>query len=134
MSQADFASLAIRTELADESFDTKATDASDIAVGKQHDCNDVQTVAENGKKTASEVYVPVNYIPDEVLIFIEAWESANWSTKSPCDWMALDEVSIPVSQDTFEPTRSVKVIPPPKRFYRTFWRSITRRIIALSSK
>jgi hypothetical protein len=131
MSQADFASLAIRTELADESFDTKATDASDIAVGKQHD---VQTYAENGKKTASEVYVPVNYIPDEVLIFIEAWESANWSSKSPCDSMVLDEVSISVSQDMFEPTRSVKVIAPPKRFYRTFWRSITRRIIALSSK
>jgi hypothetical protein len=48
-------------------------------------------------------------------------------------YMDLDESVISVSQSMFEPARYLNGNAPPKRFYRTFWRSAAMRILALSS-
>jgi hypothetical protein len=133
MSQSDFASLAIQTELVNESFNTNESEAISIAYGNLHAS---QTDEKSNDTKTSDVCIPVNFIPDEVLAFIADWESTKSTSLCPCDRMALIPV-IPVSQNGFEPVRRLadiaSPIAPPKLFYRTFWRSVTRRIVALSS-
>jgi hypothetical protein len=60
-------------------------------------------------------------------------DSSETPTTSPADCMDLDEVSVPVSMEIFEPIRRLDCFAPPKRFYRTFWRSMAGRILELSS-
>ena len=76
----------------------------------------------------------VDFIPGEVYALLEAWKSSDIATMSPPDRMDLDAVTQPFSVDIFEPVRRVPVAAPPKRFYRTFWRSASRRILALSER
>jgi hypothetical protein len=114
MSQSDFVSLAIENELAVE-----------LAV---------LTTTQNKKKFSSDPYVPVNFIPGEVFAFIAAWEEASTSTApTSSTFVNQDESLVAVSRSVFEPFRRVNDFAPPKRFYRTFWRSVSKRILALSS-
>ena len=50
------------------------------------------------------------------------------------DGSILMEVEFSHSIEIYEPQRISSVMPPPKKFYRTFWRSITRRILEKYSK
>ena len=52
------------------------------------------------------------------------------STMSTC--MDLDAPAVPFSQDMFEPLRCLNGNAPPRRFYRTFWRSVAMRILAMA--
>ncbi len=114
--QSDFTSLAIQAELFDESQDT---DGLTVAIYQ-------------GEISGNLLYAPVNVIPDEVAAFVAAWEASTLATSSS-GHMDLDEIIAPVSQSLFEPTRRLNDFAPPKRFYRTFWKSTSKRLPALSS-
>ncbi len=93
--------------------------------------------AENGSSLksaeANEVYHPVNFIPTEVYELIRNWELAY--LKKQDSIQAFDSMDAVSSESIFEPMRSMSVSnAPPKRFFRTFWRSVTRRIIQLEKK
>ncbi len=80
-------------------------------------------------------YVPVNFIPEEVRAMIKAWQLSEQKRRelleaSPA--MSASNVTAAldaIDQDIFEPMRSIPNAAPPKRFYRTFWRSITRKVL-----
>ena len=113
MAQSDFATLAIKHELSEESQKLK-----DLTIAK---------------KEGEISYVPVNIIPEEVSAFIAAWEVSTLTTMSPSWDMSFDSALVPYSQDRFEPARRLNDFAPPKRFYRRFWSSLSRRILAFSS-
>ena len=89
-------------------------------------------------------YVPVNFIPDEVRAMIKAWELAHLKQLEPHEApgtistdtthhiaMVTDEMTQDHSTpDVQEPRRYITDNTPPKRFYRTFWRSVVRRALA----
>jgi hypothetical protein len=80
-------------------------------------------------------FVPVNFIPDAVCTMIKNWELSELERQN------LAEVSDPVginrvssvpgvlNQEDYEPTRCMREFAPPKRFYRTFWKSISRKLL-----
>jgi hypothetical protein len=125
MAQSNFTSLAVRVH--DESENQHAYEAN-VCIHLNKNAaltTDVKCEAD----CMSNVYVPVNFIPDEVFAFLAAWDASK--TSSP-DGMELDTASIPTSQSVFEPTRRLNDFAPPKRFYRTFWRSMARRVVESS--
>ena len=88
------------------------------------------------RKTAfadeDEDYVPVNFIPEEVFAMIKAWELKQRDLIEVSDSMSVSRAA---SSETFrpedyEPLRVCSLAGPPKRFYRTFWRSAARRVLA----
>ncbi len=75
-----------------------------------------------------EAYVPLNTIEPEVYAMIAAWEAFEISRMKLDEAAgdALDTTSIFCREsDRLTPCR------PPKRYYLTFWRSVTQRIIKL---
>ena len=82
------------------------------------------------QNVSNDDYVPVNYICDEALAIISAWEAA-YQANAGC-------IATDISNAIYEPSRTTGFIvdssKPPKRFYRTFWRSVTRRLVQLSKK
>ncbi len=76
-----------------------------------------------------EEYVPVNFIPAEVYALFTAWEKSNLTTTSLSDHMDFDESSEP-AQLMPEPAQYMA---PPRRYSRTFWKSLSRRILLASS-
>ncbi len=81
---------------------------------------------------ADEIYRLVNFFPDEVYELIRNWE-LTYQIAHTVDSMDTDLIlESQISESDLEPMRSVSVSqPPPKRFFRTFWRSVTRRILQL---
>ena len=75
--------------------------------------------------------VSTNCISNALYGFVGEWEVPTMNLMSSSDGMDIDAASI--SKEMFEPTRRVTDFAPPKRFYRIFWRSASRRILALSS-
>ncbi len=125
MPQPSFTSLAVHQELADESL-PKSEAGVLIFEGKQ------SALLAHVKSGAKTYGAPVNFIPDEADAFLAALESAYLTETNSSDPMDLDTALVPVSCTIFEPARCLKEFAPPKRFYRTFWRSIAKRILALS--
>ena len=122
MSQSDFLSLAFESEPADES----PTTSGEIAVGMYLYR---ESAAQNEDKSQKEVYVPVNAIPDEAYALIATWEASNLTSTTFSDHMEIDEEALnPLTVYFLEPAESA----PPKRYGSTFWRSVSRRILALS--
>ena len=79
-------------------------------------------------------YIPVNEIKPEVLAMLVAWESAKLERQQAQKPDSAMQVVPLESSDSFEferyvPSRCCHTTEPPKRFYRTFWRSISRRIV-----
>ena len=110
MPQPDFAMLAIL--LADDTphFHEAVEDSFDsVSIDRMHD-----------DKSSSGA-------PEEVNV-----ASPSLTETSPIDKMELDEPLVSIIDDMFEPVRTLKVFAPPKRFHRTFWRSASRRMLALS--
>ena len=112
MAQPDFATLAIKDELSDERQNHK-----EFSIRANEGCIS---------------YVPVNFIPEEVCAFIAAWDASTLTFSSSSSDTTLGSASVPFSQHDYEPARRQNDFAPPKRFYRTFWRSVSRRILALS--
>ena len=85
---------------------------------------------------ADEMIHPVNFIPDEVYDLIKNWELAHQKKQElnhAVDSMETESLTdFRRSESIFETLQYVsESAPPPKRFYRTFWRSVTRRILKL---
>jgi hypothetical protein len=77
----------------------------------------------------SDGYVPVNYICPEVYALFAAWESAS-RLRVPSD------PSIPRTVTMQDPkgTQSQDSFGPPKRFYRTAWKSLCRKLKHVDSR
>ena len=86
----------------------------------------------NEDKIREKKYVPVNAIPDEAYALIAEWEASNLTLMVSSDRMDIDEASDSVSANMLESAQSLNVFEPPKRYGRTFWRSASRRILAMS--
>jgi hypothetical protein len=126
MSQSDFELFALENE---HQEDTSDASVDDIAKGQKVEREE----AELDGKTSKESYVPVNFISDAVYEMIAAWEAASSTTSF--DGIDLDVSSVPlvpVSKLSIEPARHIDDLKPPKRFYKTFWSSVSKRIIASS--
>ena len=62
-------------------------------------------------------------------------ERQDWMDVSDCmSTSALAKSIHDFSFEVFEPARLCALAAPPKRFYRTFWRSITRRLLECKKK
>ena len=89
---------------------------------------------------AIKMHRPVNIIPDEVYELIRNWERAYRNQQESAHAAGSMETEssstgAQASESVYEPMRCVSVSePPPKRFFRTFWRSVTRRILQLNEK
>ncbi len=70
------------------------------------------------KQSRTEDYVPTNDIDPEIFALLAAWEA-----------YCLDHPQSSASTPVYEPYRPLSSSDPPKRFYRTFWRGITKRLI-----
>ena len=119
MAQNDFDSLAMPTQSEDLMLDT------------HHDlkpsCSDRKTAYADG----DEDYVPVNFIPEEVFAMIKAWELKQRDLMEVSDSMSVSRAasSETLRLEDYEPLRVCTQAAPPKRFYRTFWRSAARRVL-----
>ena len=78
-------------------------------------------------------YVPVNFIQDTVYEMLEAWELSQQQyivemseSKRPT---AVNWSTYGAGQQVHGTTTMSADSPPPKLFYRTFWRSIARRLM-----
>ncbi len=80
-----------------------------------------------------ESYTPVNFICDEARAIILAYENA---ANRRADLLVVQNVAcqesiLPSTFDPYEPERVLATSAPPKRFFRTFWRSVTLRMLRL---
>ena len=113
MAQDDFDSLVIARESDDLMHDTFPRVDSTHPEGK------IGTKDDN--------YVPVNHIPEEVRAMIKAWELQR---REKMEVSATDALEL----EDYEPLRTCSQTAPPKRFFRTFWRSVTRRLLENDEK
>jgi hypothetical protein len=77
-------------------------------------------------------YVPENSISDEVYAFLSAWDEREAERRQ--NVAGAGRLVEAVKDVDFEPARSLTNRAPPKLFYGTFWRSITRRLIQHNAK
>ena len=68
--------------------------------------------------------------PLEPVSCISVEVAASWPMTT--NSMVAGAVSELLALDSFEPTRCLQDLSPPKKFYRTFWRSVSNRLVALS--
>ncbi len=133
--------MSSRTLLAQDDFSSGLAADHDADGQPLVDFHEV-TTTENGvlpksesSCEADEIYRPVNFIPDEVHALIRIWELARLRQQESAD--AVDSMEIESATDSqakehvFEPIRCLTETapPPPKLFHRTFWRSLTRRMV-----
>ena len=132
MSQSDFTSLAAsaKIDLADEFLSADMAEFSRTAGITEGAVSMVKS--SDGEPTEVDLN-PVNFTPVEVHALITGWHASTSIAYGPSDGMELESASLPVSQAVFEPTRHLHDFAPPKRFYRTYWTSAARRLLALSS-
>jgi hypothetical protein len=90
-----------------------------------------------------ELYRPENLIPDEAHMVIWKWEMAYLKQKEIADVVESTAVD-PMEIESFDNHRTSGIMlgshfipefaPPPKRFYRTFWKSLTRQVVRREKK
>ena len=84
-----------------------------------------------GRKTG-ENYVPVNFIPEGARKVIMAWELKQ-QEQMQISGLASNHVVVSspnaASVDVDKHARICAFAAPPKRYYRTFWKSVTRRLL-----
>ncbi len=85
-------------------------------------------------------YVPVNYISPEVYAYLEAAEASAARRADPdaldADSMIsgdnLHGASLQITmEDVHVPSYDMRSMPPPKKYFRTFWQSISQRLLLL---
>jgi hypothetical protein len=77
-----------------------------------------------------EQYVPRNVLKPEVYALLQSWQANDKRILGLCE-AEMKAAPAAVSID-FDPTRLMHTAcpaPPPKRFYRRFWKSISRRVL-----
>ncbi len=117
--QSDFGSLALPVDGLD-AFDEHPALLLNTGTSRVEKLADAST---------QEKYGPVNFIDDEIYALIERWESS--AQQAP-----PSEVMMPIylkpHETNYEPMRQLPTAAAPKRFYRTFWRSVCRRLVEVS--
>ena len=88
----------------------------------------------SGSTCEADEITSINSFPDEVYELIRTWELAihkNQAIHRESDSMEMEMLTdSQASESELEPMRRVTMSePPPKRFSRTFWRSVTRKIL-----
>jgi hypothetical protein len=83
---------------------------------------------------SADMYCPVNFIPGEVYDMIRTWETSylkQQETYHAVNSMDTESIAYPqCSGIDLETMRCIpEFAPPPKRFFRTFWRSVARRMV-----
>ncbi len=83
---------------------------------------------------ADEMFCPVNFIPAEVYELIRTWELAHLQEHEliqAVDFMDTDSLSESQSSESvLQPNSLMPAFEaPPKRFYRTFWKSRAKRLL-----
>ena len=125
LAQNDFCSLT----LSQESDDSKMDLLHHFGTAPQ------STARKEQKVCCDDSYVPVNFIPESVYSMIKAWELSELGKQ---DVGEVSDVTVinrmasagdELNSIDYEPIRFLREVVPPKRFYRTFWRSITRKIL-----
>ncbi len=112
-------------------------DFSSLAVAKQYlaELNTNDVISEKCICSGAVDSVPVNYIPDETLAMLKAWESAHLirSELKSASCATSQDGSIATgddsTQESHEPLRYITSTAPPKPFFRNFWRSVARRAL-----
>jgi hypothetical protein len=103
-----------------------------------HQLVDRESVLPSNKATRhekcvdEETYTPVNFIKAEVYALIAGWEACKSNPEESEEASEFTRDS--PSEDLYEPSRHIPSSAPPKRFYRTFWRSVTRRMLEHARK
>ncbi len=123
MSQSDFASLAVQYARAEEVLESGKTEVHGFPECKQQRADLQHSKSEDSPSIGDVSNDVITDALDALYDFVAAWEA---------DCMNIDENAASVSQSIFEPVRRVKDFAPPKRFFRTFWRSTSRRVLAFS--
>ena len=114
MAQANFDSLAIPIQSAESSYDQYPQTSADAVIFER------------------KTYVPVNFIPAEVRSMIEAWELSEIKRQQSIEAFTSTSENAVASILSLEECESLRICNlggPPKRFYRTFWRSVSRKLL-----
>ena len=114
MSQSDFATLVVQNDLTEKSPESESK------------CKEMVDLQDAKSEVLATCF------SDAMYDFVAACEASCMS--SAYSFKCMDNNAASVSKEIFEPTRRVTDFGPPKLFYRTFWRSASRRILALSSE
>jgi hypothetical protein len=117
MSQPDFSALTVHCELSDANLDSFQPDVKFISVKKQKSEMQDEDIATMDVDGLHEV----------------AADCGQPNFTSEFSSYSIDIAASSMQQSKFEPSRRIKAFTPPKRFYRTFWRSAAVRIVALAS-
>ena len=126
--QADFSSLGL---VGVHDTDIRPLDGFQELKAVQHagSTDSLKSVKQCG---VDESYRPINFISDEACELIWNWERSylkQQETNHSVDTLDVESITNSL-QCVFEPMRSMSESkPPPKRFYRTLWRLLTRRIL-----
>jgi hypothetical protein len=84
-----------------------------------------------------EKYTPENFIPDSVHELIRTWQESHARQLEIEALEIADDMSVEPPAATFDHVGydEMETEPaPPKKFYRTFWKSATRRLLQAKSK
>ncbi len=92
-------------------------------------------------KLDQEPYVPVNYICPKAYALLAAAEASASRRVDSSDDGAMeidghgDGSTLQSASDAmYDPERRFAKMPPPKKFYKTFWRSVSRGLLRQSSQ
>ena len=76
-----------------------------------------------------ESYRALNFIPAEVYELFRTWKLSYYKRQEIVDSMETESFTS-AGESSFEPMRCMLgPMAPPKRFYRTFWRALTLRVV-----
>ena len=78
---------------------------------------------------SEEMYRPVHFIADEVYELIQNWDDHSCLKRQEIAPASMDTNSFGDSRSSRMRCISESAPPPPKVFYISFWRSITRRMV-----
>ena len=116
-------------DFSQEDFDSLVLPEEEIL--RHHTHHRLETLYATGKTLyEDESYVPVNFIPEEAITMIKEWQQKRAEQKQMSSMNESDE-HVPASLLSQEPLRTCANSAPPKRFYRTFWRSAARRLLQI---
>jgi hypothetical protein len=89
-------------------------------------------------KCEAESFCPADFISDEVNELIRNWELSHSRQQDNAHAVeSMESKSFSASSESvYEPLRCMlgAAAPPPKRFHRTFWRSLTVRVVRLEKQ
>ena len=126
-SQDDFTSLHIASSSSHQLDEYEA-----ILSGKTTRSGKLAATNQSGKSVCDdETYVPVNFIAPEIYAMIAAWEACELEGHETGDSSTF---ACARSEDVCDPTRCIANSAPPKRFYLSFWRRITLRMLEHARK